>query len=122
MFAVGLIEEAADSVWGNGEGDPRRHFQGVDADHLAILTHTHTVFNPFEKLKKLQTWAEIECANITLLLKWVYTMKYTALFSYFFSFLTDVNVFQSLNVFIYNCFMQQVCNWYVYRYFKSSQF
>lgn len=39
-FAVSglrLCEEAADPVWGYGEGNPRCHFESVDAYDLAIL-------------------------------------------------------------------------------------
>lgn len=34
---VGLRQELADLVRGDGEGDAGRHLQRVDADHLAIL-------------------------------------------------------------------------------------
>lgn len=37
VFGLWLCEEAADSVWGYGEGDARCHFQSVDAYHVAIL-------------------------------------------------------------------------------------
>lgn len=49
-FAVSglrLCEEAADPVWGYGEGNPRCHFKSVDAYDLAILKKRmqHTVKN-----------------------------------------------------------------------------
>lgn len=54
VFNLGLCEEVADPVGGNGEGDSCCHFKSVDAYHLTILKNKDNMFttcrNPVENL------------------------------------------------------------------------
>lgn len=42
VFVHRVVEEASDPVRGNREGDSCCDLQRVDADHLPVLTYTHT--------------------------------------------------------------------------------
>lgn len=41
LFVCRTLQEDADSVWGNGEGNPCGNFHGINADDLSILKVTN---------------------------------------------------------------------------------
>ncbi len=41
LFVCRTLKEDADSVWGNGEGNPCSHFHGINADDLTVLRVTN---------------------------------------------------------------------------------